>query len=133
MKKNDLILIVSVGLYSFLFYHQTFGLNFLLFSVAMVLAFIIKDKTLLKENYWYITASGAIVSGLCVALYGTTLAFVANIISLSLMSAFSLSRKSSVILAALYSIYTYLSSIAYMVVDAIMRKKPSDKHIDTKF
>ncbi len=133
MKKNDLLLIVSVGLYSFLFYHQTFGLNFLLFSVAMTLVYIIKDKSLLKENYWYISASGAIVSGLCVMLYGTTLAFVANIVSLSLMSAFSLSRKSSVILASLYSIYTYLSVIAYMVVDAVMRKKHSDKPMDTKF
>lgn len=133
MKKNDLILIVSVGLYSFLFYHQTFGLNFLLFSVAMALAFIIKDKTLLKENFWYITASGAIVSGVCVALYGTALAFAANIVSLSLMSAFSLSRKSSVILASLYSIYTYLSSMVYMVIDSIMRRKQSDKPMDAKF
>jgi Leucine-rich repeat (LRR) protein len=133
MKKNDLILIVSVGLYSFLFYHQTFGLNFLLFSVAMTLAFIIKDKSLLKENFWYIAASGAIVSGVCVALYGTALAFAANIVSLSLMSAFSLSRKSSVILASLYSIYAYLSSIAYMVIDSIMRRKQSDKPVDAKF
>jgi Leucine-rich repeat (LRR) protein len=99
----------------------------------MTLAYIIKDKSLLKENFWYITASGAIISGLCVMLYGTTLAFVANIVSLSLMSAFSLSRKSSVILAALYSIYNYLSVIAYMIIDAIMRRKRSDKPVDAKF
>ena len=38
MKKNDWLLFAAVGLYSFLFYQQTLGINFLIFTLFLVTA-----------------------------------------------------------------------------------------------
>lgn len=122
MKKNDWILIISVILYSWMFYQQTPGINFLIFSVAAIGLLIWRDPSALKESNWYVAASGTIVSGVCVALFGTAVSVVANIVSLSLLSAYSISRKTSVILAGLYSMYSYMSSVGFMISDLIRRR-----------
>ncbi len=133
MKKNDVLLIISVALYSWLFYHQLPGINLLLFSVALVVMLLIRNKSLLKDTAWYVAASGAIVSGVCVMLYGTWLAFSANILSLSLVSAISISKGSSVILAGIYSLYSYLSALGFMVVDFIERRAQKSNPKGNKF
>jgi Leucine-rich repeat (LRR) protein len=133
MKKNDLLLLISVILYSWLFYHQSPGINFLLFSVSLIVLQLIRNKTLLKDTSWYVAAAGSIVSGVCVMLYGTWLAFAANIVSLSLVSAMSISRGSSVILGGIYALYSYVSSIGFMIVDLIERRTKKNKAIGNKF
>jgi len=133
MKKNDVLLIISVALYSWFFYHQSPGINMLLFSVALIIMLLIRNKSLVKDTSWYVAASGAIVSGVCVMFYGTWLAFSANVVSLSLLSALSISRKSSVILAGIYSIYSYLSSIGFMIVDFIERRTQKSNPVGNKF
>ncbi|HQI69554.1 MAG TPA: DUF4173 domain-containing protein [Bacteroidales bacterium] len=133
MKKNDVLLIISVALYSWLFYHQLPGINMLLFSAALIAMLLIRNKSLIKDTAWYITASGSIVSGVCVMLYGTWLAFAANLVSLSLLSSLSISRGSSVIMAGVYSVYSYLTSIGFMVVDLIERRMKKNSQTGSKF
>jgi len=133
MKKNDLLLLISVILYSSLFYHQSLGINFLLFSVSLLVLLVIRNKSLLKDTSWYVAAAGTIVSGVCVMLYGTWLSFAANIVSLSLVSAMSISRGSSVIFAGIYSLYSYASSIGFMIVDLIERRMSKNKALGSKF
>ncbi len=133
MKKNDLLLLISVVLYSWLFYHQSLGVNFLLFSVSLIALQLIRNKTLQRDTSWYVAAGGAIVSGVCVMLYGTWLSFAANIVSLSLISAMSISRGSSVILGGIYSLYSYVSSIGFMIVDMIERRSQKNKALGSKF
>jgi Leucine-rich repeat (LRR) protein len=107
--------------------------NFLLFSVSLIVLQLIRNKTLLKDTSWYVAAGGAIVSGVCVMLYGTWLSFAANIVSLSLISAMSISRGSSVILGGIYSLYSYVSSIGFMIVDMIERRSSKNKSLGSKF
>jgi Leucine-rich repeat (LRR) protein len=133
MKKNDLLLLISVVLYSWMFYHQSLGVNFLLFSVSLIVLQLIRNKALLKDTSWYVAAAGAIVSGVCVMLYGTWLSFSANIVSLSLVSAMSISRGSSVILGGIYALYSYVSSIGFMIVDMIERRSSKNKALGSKF
>lgn len=122
MKKNDLILVLSVALYSLLFYHQALGINFFIFSIAMVGAFVVLDKELLKDKSWLGAAAGSIVSGFTVMFYGNGLAVTANVISLSLLSGLSISRGSSILLTLVYSAYSYVTAIAFMVVDLVQRR-----------
>jgi Leucine-rich repeat (LRR) protein len=133
MKKNDWILIISVILYSWMFYQQTPGINFLIFSVAAILLLIWREPSNLKDTKWYVAASGTLVSGICVALFGTALSVVANVVSLSLLSAYSVSRNSSVILAGLYSIYSFLSAIGFMIADIIRRKSGNTQSRGSRF
>jgi hypothetical protein len=122
MKKNDWILLVTVALYSFLFYKQTAGINFLLFTVLLIAGLLIKDRLLLKHHYWKLVAAGSLVSAICIAYYGNTLAVTANIISLSILSALSYRANTSVVAAAFFSAYSYSSSVVFMIQDWSARK-----------
>lgn len=117
MKKNDCILITTVALYSFLFYQESAGINFVLFNLALISALLIKDQHVLKSKGWLLTASGSLLSALCVGYYGNGLSVTANIISLSLLSALSYGKGTSVILSLLFSIYSYVSSFILVCIE----------------
>jgi hypothetical protein len=123
MKKNDWILLSSVALYSFLFYEQTAGINFLLFTIALITGLLLKERLLLKNTAWLFAAIGSLLSGICVAIYGNGLSVIANIISLSILSGISLNGQSSVIMSLLFSFYSYITAPIFMFLDRIERKK----------
>jgi len=55
-------------------------------------------------------------------LYGNTLSVIANVISLSLLSALSFDTNTSVVFSLLYSAYSYLSSPVFMMIDYVEKK-----------
>ena len=93
MKKNDWLLLVSVLVYSFLFYQQSAGINFLLFNIVLVGCLIIKDPSSLKNKSWLAVAAGSIISSACIMYYSSPLAIVANILSLGILSVLSFRRE----------------------------------------
>ena len=135
MKKNDWILLISVCLYSFLFYEQSAGINFTIFSLLLVSSLFIKDKPLLKSPNWHFAAIGSIVTAILVGYYGNTLCVIANVISLSYLSAMSVSPNSSLLMGLLFSAYSYCSSLIFMFIAYIERKanpEPDQKNNSTK-
>jgi Leucine-rich repeat (LRR) protein len=133
MKKNDFILIIAVAIYSYLFYQQLAGINFLIFSFSLVILLFMKDQTLWKNRNWLILAAGSLISGVFVFMHGSTLAIIANIVSLLLLAAISLNRKSSVIAAFIHSLYSEASSIPFMIIDIVVnshrREKSTKKNV----
>jgi Leucine-rich repeat (LRR) protein len=125
MKKNDLILLSSLASYSYLFYNQSPGINFFLLTIILILLLQARDgiyKNIFNLSYW-LSIAGSIVSAACVVLYGNTLSSLANILSLSLVAAFSVEKSSSLIFAGLYSLYSYISAIAMMFIDWTAKQK----------
>ena len=125
MKKNDWILLATVAAYSFLFYKQNAGINFTLFTIMLIIALFIKNKQLIKQNTWKMVAAGSLISSLCVGYYGTDLAIIANVLSVSLLSALSYSPSASVLISLLFSLYSYASAPAMMFLDWQSRKLKS--------
>jgi len=123
MKRNDVILLIAVLAYSFLFFEQIAGINFLLFNMLMVFLLLWKDKELIKNKNWRMIAAGSIVTAVFVFIHCNTLCFIANCISLLLLSAMSMSKNSSIFLGLLYSIYSTIASISFMVIDILEKKK----------
>nr|MBK9651160.1 DUF4173 domain-containing protein [Bacteroidota bacterium] len=123
MKKNDWILLFSLAVYSVLFYAQSFGINFLLFSVFVCIMLFVRNKELIKNKTWNIVALCTIASGFAVFVYGNYLSFVANVISLSILSALRFNQQTSILLGLLYAVYSYVGAIAYMFKDYAERKK----------
>jgi hypothetical protein len=121
MKKNDWIFLLSVLAYSFLFYSQTAGINFFIFSVLLTLFQGSKNKDLLRKTPWLIAASGVLLSSFCVFYYGNSLSIIANIISLMLLSALSYSPSTSIIVALLFSMLSIGGSFVFMILDAVER------------
>jgi hypothetical protein len=127
MKKNDVILITAVIIYSILFYLQLAGINFLIFSIVLIALMLIKDHSLPKKNSWMILAAASLVSGVFVFMHGSTISIIANIVSLLLLSALSYNPKSSVIAAFIHSLYSEVSSLSFMIIDIIMKDRKKEK------
>lgn len=127
MKKNDLLLIIATAVYSSLFYRQDADINFLIFSIALIVLLVIRNKEVMKYKSWLAAASGTLISGAGVMLYGNGLSVTANIISLFALSAFSIRPETSFITSLFHSVYSIASSCVHMIIDAVERsmRKPS--------
>jgi hypothetical protein len=117
MKKNDLLLLAGTLAYSYLFYQQEPGLNFLVFSSMLFLMQLLLNPALLKNIPWIVSSIGAVASGVFVAAYGNPLSVLTNLISLSAMSAMAFNRKTSFIAGIFFTIFSVLGSIAYIIMD----------------
>lgn len=125
MKKNDWLLLISVLLYSYLFYEQSAGINFFLFSIALVVCLLVKDPASLKSKSWLVAAAGSIISSACIMYYSSPLAIVTNIFSLGLLSVFSFSPKTSVFTSLFMTLCSVGSSCVFMFIDMFRRRKKS--------
>lgn len=131
MKKNDWILLASVAIYSYLFYDQSAGINWLLFTGFLIILLFVRNKEACKSISWLLAATGSFLSACCVAYYGDGLSIAANIISLCLLSAFSVEPKTSLILSFFFSVYSLGASAVYMILDAIERYRKKENESGT--
>lgn len=123
MKKNDWLLLISVLLYSYLFYEQSAGINFLIFNIVLVIALCIKNPVSLKDKTWMIAAAGALISSACIMYYSSPLAIVTNIFSLGLLSVFSFSPATSIFTSLFMTVCSTGSACVFMFIDWAQRRK----------
>lgn len=121
MKKNDWIFALAVAAYSYLFYHQGTGVNFLIFSALMVACVWSKNKNNTRSIPYLVAASGTLLSAFCVCYYGNGLSIIANIFSLLLLSALCFNPATSVIIALFFSVYSICASFIFMILDMVER------------
>ena len=117
MKKNDWILIVSVILYSFLFYNQLAGINFLIFNILLIIGLWKKEKEIVKNRKWQLAACLTVLTSIAISIYGNGLAVFANVIALSILSSCNLKGENSFLVSLAFSFYSYVTSVFYMVID----------------
>lgn len=122
MKKNDWALLLSVILYSYLFYQQSAGINFLIFNCCISGFLIYRNKELIKNKQWLLVVSGAILSSFFIFLYSSPIAIWANIISLMILSALSFDPEVSFITALFQSFCNQFASFVFMIMDWIERR-----------
>ncbi len=133
MKKIDWILILGTLLFSILFFRESHGINYLIFTVFLISSLLFIKKELLKNLAWITAAGFSLVSALALTYHGTGLALGATITSLSLMAALSVSKNSSAIAAVFYSAYSYISAIGFVFVDLMERnRKKKDLQQDSE-
>lgn len=124
MKTNDYLLLTATAAYSFLFYQQNAGINFLIFTIVLLSVLIIRNKKLLSYKKWIWSALLCLLSAVCVFIHSSALSIIANIASLLLVSALSFNVATSALFSFLFSCYSILSSIVFIIVDAIVRYQP---------
>jgi hypothetical protein len=110
MKKNDWIILVATGVYSYLFYQETLGLNLSIFTLVLILFALLKDGSLRKNKNWIVVATLSLITSFSVAYYGNSLSIIAVIGSLIVLAGMSLSEKSSVLVALIHGAYSLLVS-----------------------
>ena len=124
MKTNDYLLLTATGAYSFLFYQQNAGINFLIFTIVLLSVLVIKNKKLLSYKKWIWSALLCLLSAVCVFVHSSALSIIANIASLLLVSALSFNVATSALFSFLFSCFSILSSIVFIIVDAVVRYQP---------
>jgi Domain of unknown function (DUF4173) len=117
MKKNKILIGISLTVYCILFYQQYIGVNFLLFALLMVACLIIKDKDVLKNKLWLVLAVGAVIGGIGTTLYGQLLSAIVSAVSLVLLASISSLKDSSLIFSLLHSAYSYICLPYYLYED----------------
>lgn len=127
MKKNDYLLLIATGAYSFLFYRQTAGINYLLFTLIFMTVLVLKNTKLLSSRKWLWSALLCLVSAVAVVVHSSDLSILANIFSLLLLSAFSVNVATSSLFSFFFSCYSVLSSLIYIVLDSVQRWQVSDE------
>ncbi|TPE44448.1 DUF4153 domain-containing protein [Pontibacter mangrovi] len=124
LKKNDLYLLAAVVAYSYLFYRQSPGVNFLLFTTVVTwLLYRQTNKHTRKQSSWYATAGASMLTGFSILMSGSELAVFMNVVSLVLLAGFSVSPKSSVFVAAANAVYSLVYSLMDSCVQAANNKE----------
>lgn len=122
MKRNDWIYLLSIALYSFLFYEQSAGLNFLLFSIAVIVGLGAMRPDTIRKKHWLVSATLVLISGLAVYLNGSGLSIAANVTSLMLLSAQSAAPGTSMIISFFLSACTIGGSYVFIIIDFFERR-----------
>jgi hypothetical protein len=110
MKKNDWIILVVTGVYSYLFYKEFLGLNVSIFTVVLLIFAVIKNGSLLKNRNWLLVSSLSLIASFSVAYYGNLLSIIASLTSLLVLTGMSASANSSILIASLYGLNSWFLS-----------------------
>jgi hypothetical protein len=133
MKYNDYAIITATAAYSYLFFEQNAGINFLIFSMFLIAIFVIRNRQLTKQKKWLWAAAMTLISAVCVFINSSALSIIANCTSLLLLSAFTVNVKTSAIFSFLFSLFSIVSSFIYMIIDSVNRsQKQGAENITSK-
>ncbi|MGZ3899709.1 MAG: DUF4153 domain-containing protein [Bacteroidia bacterium] len=121
MKTNDYLLITATAGYSYLFYQQNAGINFLVFTILFAAILLLRKKELLIQPKWTWALLLCLVSAVGVFITSSALSIIANCFSLLLLSAFSFNTRTSFIFSFLFSLYSLVSSAVWIIIDLVIR------------
>lgn len=133
MKKNDYLLLTATAAYSFLFYRQNAGINFLIFNIVFLVILLIRNRFVFRNKTWIWAGMMSLISATCVFIHSSDLSILANVFSLLLVSAFSFNPATSSIFSVIFSVFSIASSMVFMIIDAVNRSQnKSDSHSGKK-
>jgi hypothetical protein len=117
MSRKAWAIICGAILFSFLFYRQSAGINFLLFSVLLAGIYLWLKPQLLRDKGWLAIAFLTLLSGVFILLYGSSLAIFANCVSLLLLAVRSSPITFSVLTGLVHALFSLGGSIVFMILD----------------
>ncbi len=131
MKNTDWKIIIAAIVYTLLFYKQEAGINYLIFSIVIMVLTAIQKIENIKKPSWIAVSLGTLISGFFVFYYGTSLPIIANIISLIFLAGISFKANSSLLLSAFNSLTSLVFAIPLLIQNFI-RKKPNKNQVKEK-
>jgi hypothetical protein len=121
MLNNRTLILISTAAFCWLFYHQSDGINYLIFNVLLLVALLLRDSTLLKSKTFLSIATAALASAIAIYWYGTDWPFQMNILSLLALAGYSYSRESSLLVAIFHGGYSFFASPVVHVFDRLFK------------
>ncbi len=133
MKRHDWFISSTTLLFSVLFYKQQAGLNYLLFSLAVLAGFAALNTPLLSSKKWWYYASCHLLTAFCVLYHTSSLSIFAYFVSLLVVSSKSVSIFQSVIFSFLFGAYSVMSSVVFVILNSIKRHETSKTEAQNPF
>lgn len=121
MNKKNVITAILIIIYTWLFYRETPGINYLIFCIASISGLILLNKNIVRKTNWIIAAAGSLISALCVTIYGDGLSIFTFILSEILLVTYTVSERSVLIIGWVYPVYSLLGSYIFIITESIKK------------
>ena len=119
MNKKIISITLLTALYSILFYEQHIGINFLLFTISMLLLFFFQDKEAFKNKSVLFLSFGAIFSASFAAVHGSYLSLWATVISLMVIPGVIINKRSNILLDFITTLVNISASAVFMILEMV--------------
>jgi hypothetical protein len=133
MKQKNILLFLTVIAYSYLFYYQTAGINYLIFNLLLIGFSGVIYPALIKKFHWQMTAWGSIISSSMIVWHHSELAIIANVISLILVVGICYNPATSLYVSAIHGlgslIIPFFTKLIQFLVDLSNPKIPKRQGI----
>ena len=133
MKLKNIFLFFAIVAYSCLFYQQTAGINFLIFSSLLLVFSGVINPEILKNRNWQISALGSFLTALMIVWHHSQLAIVAHVTSMMLVIGFTYAPASSIYVSALHGLLSmiipYFTHFIQFFADLTDPKKPKARGV----
>lgn len=119
MKTKNWFYLITLSIFTILFYRQDAGINFLLFASMLLIISGILNKTVWKTKQWLTIAAGTFISAFFVAWYSNSLTITMAIFSLIILGTIQNSKRTSYFIAFFTGIITIMCSVIFMILAKI--------------
>lgn len=123
MKKNDVLLITGAAVFSALFYNQSAGLNYLLFTIMLAALMVYFNRECLSSKQWWMYAFAALFAASMVIVVNSALSLFATVIALLVLSSKTLNRENSTLLCLFLGLFSLVSSLGFFFQDYFQHPK----------
>ncbi|MEA5403765.1 DUF4173 domain-containing protein [Arcicella sp. DC2W] len=96
MNNKKILLAFTSIAFSYLFYQQSAGINFLIFTIIVIVGMLITQPDLIKNKAWQIVAFGSVLSSGMIVFHHSNLSIIAFFCSLILLIGVSNHQDSSI-------------------------------------
>lgn len=132
MFNNRTLIVISTAAFCWLFYHQSDGINYLIFNVLLLIALLLRDSSLLKSRAFLVISIASLASAFAIYWYGTDWPLQMNVLSLLALAGLSYSRESSLLVAMFHSMYSFFASPVIHVFERIFKNGNEVKTNESK-
>lgn len=110
MKTKDIICLIGAFVFSFLFYQQSWGINFGLFSLFLIGALAIATLQATKHKNWWWSVAAVMFAAVCMGLYGNALCFITLLLAWMFLAGYTVSPQSAAVVVIAQAGISFLSS-----------------------
>lgn len=132
MKKIDWLITIATFVFSYLFYRQITGVNYLIFSLVLSIGYLVLNKDLLKNKNWVLFSTTSLFSSFFIMWHHSDLAVWATICSLLLQSAYALKGNSSVLSNGFYAVYSIGGAFVFLIINIVNRSTTKEENKSPK-
>lgn len=132
MKKIDWIITIATLAFSYLFYRQLAGINYLVFTLVLTSCYVIQNPKLTTNRNWVIFTLTSLTSSFFIFWHHSDLAIWAVICSLLLQASYAVKESASVISSGFYAVYSIGGSLVFLILNLIKRGEEKSEKQNSK-